>query len=177
MIIDRRFIAGGMNEDRSPTGTNEKGSEMANSYISLYMHVVFSTKSRQPLISFDVQNRLWAYMGGIARENQMKALSVGGTSDHVHILLSLPATLPVAKAVQLIKGGASKWVHETFRHLQQFAWQEGYGAFSVNVSLLEETMRYINNQPEHHKRKTFQEEYIEFLKRHGIDFDERYVWG
>ena len=176
-IIDWRFIASGMNENRSPMGTNEEATEMANSYISLYIHVVFSTKGRQPLIVPDIQNRLWAYMGGIARENQMKALSVGGMNDHAHILLSLPATLPVAKAVQLIKGGASKWVHDTFPHLRQFAWQEGYGAFSVNVSLLEETMRYIESQAEHHKRKTFQEEYIEFLKRHGIGYDERYVWG
>ena len=150
---------------------------MANSYISLYVHVVFSTKGRQGMITPDVRNRLWAYMGGIARENQMKALSVGGIADHVHVLLSLPATLPVAKAVQLIKGGSSKWVHDTFAGLRKFSWQEGYGAFSVNVSLLEETIRYIESQGEHHKRKTFQEEYIEFLRRHGIDYDERYIWG
>jgi REP element-mobilizing transposase RayT len=150
---------------------------MANSYISLYVHVVFSTKGRQAMITPDLQDRLWAYMGGIARENQMKALSVGGIQDHVHVLLSLPATLPAAKAVQLIKGGSSKWVHDTFASLRKFAWQEGYGAFSVNVSMLDETIRYIERQVEHHKRKTFQEEYIDFLRRHGIDYDERYVWG
>lgn len=129
------------------------------------------------MITPELQNRLWAYMGGIARENHMKALSIGGTEDHVHILLSLPATLPVAKAVQLIKGGASKWTHDTYEELQGFAWQEGYGAFSVNVSLLEETIRYIEDQAEHHKRKTFQEEYIEFLNRHGLEYDKRYVFG
>ena len=150
---------------------------MANSYISLYVHVVFSTKGRQAMITPDLQDRLWAYMGGIARENQMKALSVGGIQDHVHVLLSLPATLPAAKAVQLIKGGSSKWVYDTFASLRKFAWQEGYGAFSVNVSMLDETIRYIERQVEHHKRKTFQEEYIDFLRRHGIDYDERYVWG
>jgi REP element-mobilizing transposase RayT len=150
---------------------------MANSYLSLYVHIVFSTKGRQELITPKLQDRLWPYLGGIARENQMKALSVGGTQDHVHILLSIPATLPVAKAVQLIKGGSSKWVHDTFVDLRRFAWQEGYGAFSVNVSLLEETIRYIERQAEHHQRKTFQEEYLEFLRRHGIDYDERYVWG
>jgi REP element-mobilizing transposase RayT len=116
-------------------------------------------------------------MGGIARENQVKALSIGGMQDHVHMLLSLPGTLPVAKAVQLIKGGSSKWVHDTFVDFRKFAWQEGYGAFSVNASLLEETIRYIDRQPQHHKQKTFQEEYIEFLKRHHIDYDERFVWG
>jgi putative transposase len=150
---------------------------MANSYISLYVHIVFSTKGRQALINPDLESRLWAYIGGIARENQMKALSVGGIADHVHVLLSLPATLPVAKAVQLIKGGSSKWVHDTFAGLRKFSWQEGYGAFSVNVSLLEETIRYIEGQGEHHKRNTFQEEYIEFLRRHGIDYDERYIGG
>jgi len=150
---------------------------MANSYLSLYIHVVFSTKGRGAMILPDLQNRLWAYMGGIARENRMKALSIGGMQDHVHMLLSLPGPLPVAKAVQLIKGGSSKWVHDTFVDLRRFAWQEGYGAFSVNVSLLEETIRYIEGQAQHHKQKTFQEEYIEFLKRHHIDYDERFVWG
>jgi len=150
---------------------------MANSYVSLYIHIVFSTKGRQAMIPPDLQNRLWAYMGGIARENHMKALSVGGMQDHVHILLSLPATLPVAKAVQLIKGGSSKWVNDTFTGVKKFTWQEGYGAFSVNVFLLEDTIRYIESQGEHHKRKTFREEYVEFLKRHKIDYDERYVWG
>ena len=96
----------------------------------------------------DLQNRLWPYIGGVARENHMKALSIGGMQDHVHVLLSLPATLPVAKAVQLIKGGSSKWVHDTFVGSRKFAWQEGYGAFSVNVSLLEETIRYIERQGE-----------------------------
>ena len=125
----------------------------------------------------DLQNRLWPYIGGVARENHIKALSIGGMQDHVHVLLSLPATLPVAKAVQLIKGGSSKWVHDTFVGSRKFAWQEGYGAFSVNVSLLEETIRYIERQAEHHQRKTFQEESLEFLRRHGIDYEERYVWG
>ncbi|MBM4306811.1 MAG: IS200/IS605 family transposase [Deltaproteobacteria bacterium] len=150
---------------------------MANTYISLYIHIVFSTKERQAMITPDLQSRLWAYMGGIARENKMKALAIGGTHDHVHVLLSFPATLPVAKGVQLIKGGSSKWVHDTFADLKKFEWQEGYGAFSVNVSILESTIQYIENQGEHHRRKTFQEEYIEFLKRHRIDYDERYVWG
>ena len=123
---------------------------MANSYISLYVHIVFSTKERQAMITPDLQNRLWAYIGGIARENHMKALSIGGMQDHVHVLLSLPSTLPVAKAMQLIKGGSSKWVHDTFDGLRKFAWQEGYGAFSVNVSLLEDTIRYIErfNRPD-----------------------------
>jgi len=151
--------------------------EMANSYVSLYVHAIFSTKSRKPLIRPDIQTRLWAYIGGIARENSFKVLSVGGTDDHLHALISLPATIPVGKAVQLIKGGSSKWIHDTFVDLQDFSWQEGYGAFSLNISLIDETIRYIERQAEHHRKRTFQEEYLEFLKRNGIEYDERYVWG
>jgi REP element-mobilizing transposase RayT len=107
---------------------------MANSYISCYVHYIFSAKQRQHLITPEIRPRLWAYLGGIARENKMKAVAVGGTDDHVHILLSLPATITLAKAVQLIKGGSSLWIHETFPNQRNFAWQEGYGAFTVSVS-------------------------------------------
>ncbi len=150
---------------------------MANSYVNLCVHFVFSTKGRRPLILPNMRDRLWSFIGGIARQNGMKALAVGGTQDHAHALLSLPATLPVAKAAQLIKGGSSKWVHETFPEARFFAWQDGYGAFSVNVSIVDETIRCIDGQEEHHRRKSFQEEYLEFLKRHRIEYDERYVWG
>jgi REP element-mobilizing transposase RayT len=107
----------------------------------------------------------------------MKALAIGGTEDHMHILLSLPATLPVAKAIQLIKGGSSKWVHETFPSHKDFAWQEGYGAFSVSISQVEATITYIKTQEEHHRKKTFEEEFLTFLKKHGIEYDERYILG
>jgi len=160
-----------------PLGRLKGGFEMANSYISLYVHGIFSTKGRQVMITPDLQIRLWAYMGGIARENRMKALAIGGTEDHVHVLLSIPATLAVAKVIQLVKGGSSKWIHDNFANMRQFAWQEGYGAFSINVSLVETTIQYIARQAEHHKKRTFQEEYIEFLNCHGINYDERYVWG
>jgi len=150
---------------------------MANSYISLYIHYVFSTKERQPLLLPEIQDRVWAYMGGIARKNKMKALSIGGTRDHVHLLVSLPAVISVSKAIQLIKGGSSKWINDTFDKTQKFAWQSGYGAFSINVSILKETVHYIERQEEHHKYRSFQDEYIEFLKKHGIDYDERYVWN
>ena len=99
----------------------KKGSEWANSYLNLYVHIVFSTKGREALITPDLHNRLWAYMGRTARENYMKALSIGGTQDHVHVLLSIPATLPVAKAVQLIMGGSSKWVHDPFVDSRRFS--------------------------------------------------------
>ena len=106
----------------------------------------------------------------------MKALSIGGVEDHVHMLLSLPATMPVAKAMQLIKGGSSKWVHESFSDHRLFAWQSKYGAFSVSVSQLDKIIQYIQNQPEHHDKLSFQEEFLALLKRHNLEYDERYLW-
>ena|SRR2546428_3657288 len=141
------------------------------------MHCVFSTKERRRSITKDLQKRLWPYIGGIAREHKMKALAVDGTDDHAHILLSLPATITIAKAVQLIKGGSSKWIHETFPTSRHFAWQEGYGAFSISISHVTQTITYIKNQEKHHQKKSFQEEFLEFLKKHKIPYDERYVWG
>lgn len=107
----------------------------------------------------------------------MKALAVGGVEDHVHLLLSLPSTMTIAKAMQLLKGGSSKWVHGEFPEHRDFAWQEGYGAFSVGVSQVEDMKRHIGNQAEHHRTKSFQDDFIAFLERHGIEHDLRYVWG
>jgi putative transposase len=116
-------------------------------------------------------------MGGIAREHGMKALAVGGVEDHAHLLLSLPTTISIAQALQAIKGVSSKWVHDTFPEHRAFAWQEGYGAFSIGVAQVEHTVSYIQSQAEHHRKRTFQEEFLAFLKRHGIEYDERYLWG
>jgi putative transposase len=150
---------------------------MPHSYVSCLMHCVFSTRQRHKTIDPDLQQRLWPFIGGIARENNMKVLAIGGVEDHLHILLSLPTTIPVAKAIQLIKGGSSKWIHETFPQHRDFAWQEGYGAFSVGISQVETTVAYIQNQKQHHRKKTFEEEFLTFLKRHGIEYDERHVLG
>jgi putative transposase len=106
----------------------------------------------------------------------MKAIEIGGVADHVHILLSLPSTLSIAKAMQLIKGGSSKWVHDTFPEHRLFGWQVKYGAFGVSVSLLDKTIRYIQTQEEHHRKMTFQEEFMALLKKHRIAYDERYLW-
>ena len=144
--------------------------------MSSYFHTVFSTKERRPVITPLLRERLWPFLGGIARQNKMKALEVGGVEDHVHILLSLPSTLSIAKALQLIKGGSSKWVHETFPEHRLFGWQEKYGAFSVSVSQLDRIIRYIRNQQEHHRKITFQEEFLALLKKHRIEYDERYLW-
>ena len=140
------------------------------------IHYVFSTKRRIKIIVPELENRLFPYIGGIARENKMKALAIGGTEDHIHLLLSLPSTLSIAKAVQLIKGVSSKWIHETFTEYENFQWQEGYGAFSLGLSNVDNTIKYINNQKEHHRKHTFKEEYIAILKKHGIKYDERHIW-
>ena len=150
---------------------------MAHSYISAYIHYIFSTKNRQKIIKPELEERLWPYMGGIARENKMKALAIGGDEDHAHVFLSLPSTLSISKAIQLIKGASSTWVSKTFDEFKDFQWQEGYGAFSVSISHIENTINYINNQKEHHKKQTFQEEYLMILKNHGVEYDEQYLWG
>ena len=146
------------------------------SHVSSYSHCVFSTKDRRPFITAQLQERLWPFLGGIARENKMKTVSIGGGADHVHMLLSLPATMPIAKAMQLIKGGSSKWVHETFADQRLFAWQTKYGVFSVSVSQLDKIIKYIENQEEHHRKLTFQEEFLALVKKHNIEYDERYLW-
>src|SRR5438309_10252391 len=146
------------------------------SYVSAYFHCVFSTKGRRLQITPALGERLWPFLGGIARQNRMKAVAIGGVEDHVHLLLSLPSTLSIAKAIQLIKGGSSKWVHETFPEHRLFRWQVKYGAFGVSVSLLDKTIQYIENQEEHHRTKTFQEEFLALLKKHRIAHDERYLW-
>jgi len=120
-----------------------------------------------------MQERLWPYLGGIARENRMKALAIGGVADHVHALVAIPSSLSVAKSIQLLKGNSSKWIHETFRGQRDFEWQEGYGAFSIGVSGVADTVSYIQDQAEHHRVKSFQEELETFLKKHGMEYTER----
>ena len=149
---------------------------MAHATVSNLLHHVFSTKERQRLITPDLEKRLFPYMAGIARENKIKTLSIGGTEDHVHMLLSLPATVALSKAIQLIKGGSSKRVHDTFPEHQKFKWQEGYGAFTIGISQIQTTINYIQSQKEHHKRKDFKDEFRAFLKKHEIEYDERYIW-
>ena len=106
----------------------------------------------------------------------MKTIKIGGVEDHIHILFSLPSTMAISKALQLIKGGSSKWIHETFSEQRGFAWQEEYGAFSVSVSQLDKTIKYIKGQEAHHRKMTFHEEFLALLKKHRIECDERYLW-
>ncbi|HYX53428.1 MAG TPA: IS200/IS605 family transposase [Candidatus Limnocylindrales bacterium] len=140
---------------------------MSHTYYSLLVHCIFSTKERRILIPADLRSRLWPYIAGSARQNKFKALAVGGMQDHAHALLSLPTTLSIAKAVQLIKGGSSKWIND---HLPRrtFAWQDGYGAFTIGISQLTTTIRYIDNQERHHARMDFGDELLKMLHRHGL---------
>jgi putative transposase len=147
---------------------------MGHTYCSSLYHCVFSTKGRRKTITPDLQDRLWTYIGGIARENGMTALAVGGADDHAHLLVEIPATLAVSTAMREIKRGSSLWMHEA---MPQFAWQEGYGAFSIGHSQIEPTVRYIAGQQEHHRRRDFQAEFLAILKKHRIEYDPRYVWG
>ena len=150
---------------------------MGHSFVSCAIHCIFSTKERRSPIPSDVQDRLWSYMGGIARSNNMTALAVGGTDNHAHMLLSVTSTIPISKAMQLVKGGSSKWLRDTLPQCHDFCWQEGYGAFGVSQSMIPQTISYIGNQKDHHHTATFEEEFTAFLRKHGIDYDPQYVFG
>ena len=149
---------------------------MAHTYTCLYYHIVFGTKHRQPYLSDLVQRDLWPYLGGIARENDMIPLAIGGYTEHAHLLLRAKPTLSVSRMLQVLKGGSSWWIHQTFPLLSAFAWQDGYGAFTVGEADVEAVQRYIDNQREHHRWRTFQEEYLKFLQIHNVAYDPRYVW-
>ena len=142
---------------------------MPHSHICCLVHVVFATADRRPVIRDDIRGRLHAYLGGIARENGFAALAVGGVADHVHLLLSLSRTVSLAKTVQLLKSGSSKWVHDNFPQSKSFAWQEGYSAFSIGVSQRPATVKYIQNQAEHQGRTSFADELRKFLSAHGLE--------
>ena len=148
---------------------------MSHSYSSNRIHLVFSTKNREKLITEELQAKLWPYMAGIARNHGFEAIKVGGIDDHAHALIVLQATVALAKAIQTLKGCSSKWLNET--SLKDFAWQEGYGAFSVSASQSEGVVRYIENQREHHKCRSFDQEFVSLLKRYGVSYDPVHVLG
>jgi len=150
---------------------------MANTYSSLFYHLVFSTKNRTAFIRPEIETRVWAYIGGVAREQKMMAIQIGGVDDHIHALVMAPPTLAPFEIAKYLKRDSSKWIHETFAELQDFAWQDGYGAFTVSKSNVPAVAGYIQNQRTHHQRQGFQDEYRECLNRHGVDYDERYAWG
>jgi putative transposase len=150
---------------------------MSHTYSSMRIHAIFSTKERQKRLREEIQPQLWAYIAGIARNHGFEAIKVGGVDDHCHALILLPAPVPFSKAVQTLKGCSSKWLNDTGVVGNSFAWQEGYSAFSVSASQTAGVVEYIRNQPEHHKRRNYEEEFLELLKRYGIAYDPRHVLG
>lgn len=149
---------------------------MANTYTSLHYHLIFSTKNREPWLRPDIEQRVWSYLGGIARENDLKPRLIGGVDDHIHMLMSMPPTITVSEALKRIKGGLSGWVKENFPGCPGFGWQDGYGAFAVSKSAIPEVEDYIRDQREHHRVKTFKDEYRSFLDKHGVEYKEEYLW-
>ena len=149
---------------------------MANTYTQLYTHIVFHTKCTGIDMRDQDLERVFQYIGGIIREEGAVSFAVGGVEDHIHILTTLPKTITLADFVRVIKAKSSKWLKTIDRYYDVFQWQEGYGAFSVSPSLLDRTKKYILTQAEHHKTKTYREEYGETLKAYGINYDERYAF-
>ena len=149
---------------------------MGNTYTKIYIHYVFSTKHRLPLVKPEFESSLWSYLGGIAQKHHMIPIIFSGTADHIHGLLLLPPTVCVAKGVQLLKGGSSKWLNDHHFADRSFNWQKGYGAFSVSESRLPAVRKYIRTQKEHHSRMSFKEEYLRFLNEYQMEYDERYVF-
>ena len=142
---------------------------------NLVLHLIFSTKDRQPLITPEIRADLFAYLGGIIREMHGTALIINGTSDHVHMLIRIRPVHSAAEIARVVKTNSSKWVHEKWN--VRFAWQTGYGAFSVSESRVPTVSRYIAMQEEHHRKQSFEEEYVAFLKKNRIEYDERYIWS
>ncbi len=149
---------------------------MGHSYTNLLYHVVFSTKERHPWLDPEISTRLYDYLGGAIRSEGGTSMSINGCADHIHILAKLRQDKAVSDVLRAIKANSSGWIHFTFRALRGFAWQSGYGAFSVSQSQVEKVQRYIANQQRHHQRVSFKEELIALLDAHGIEYDERYLW-
>jgi REP element-mobilizing transposase RayT len=149
---------------------------MPQSFACLNDHLIFSTRNREPLISAELRPRLFEYVGGLLRAERGCLLAAEAMPDHAHWLISLHQQTSVSDALRLIKANSSRWIHETFENLGGFAWQTGYGAFSVSFSRVPHVKRYLAGQEEHHRTTSFKEEFLEFLKRHHVPYDERYIW-
>jgi len=149
---------------------------MPQSLARLHVHLVFSTKNREPIITDSVRPSLHAYMATVLQNLGCHPVLINSVEDHIHLLFELARTVSVSQAVEDVKKSSSKWIKEQGPEFRTFAWQSGYGVFAVSESNVEAVREYIANQREHHRKKTFQDEYRAFLKRHKVAFDERYVW-
>ena len=154
----------------------ENRSRMAHTFTTLLTHVVFSTSGRRPFLPDAIRSDVHAYLGGILREMRATPIAIGGTEDHVHMLTRLPADLAVADCLRVVKTNSSRWVKERWPERRLFAWQGGYGAFSVSESNRVAVIRYIQDQVRHHQRVSYQNEFVALLQRHDVEFDERYIW-
>jgi REP element-mobilizing transposase RayT len=148
---------------------------MAQTLVSLYIHVIFSTKNRSALIKAEIEKELFAYIGGIIKNNNSRLIAANGTGNHVHLLISMGKMINLSELVGDVKRDSSKWLKT--KGYRRFQWQDGYGGFSVGQNQIEDVKKYIVHQKEHHAKKSFEDEYRQFLVKYGIDFDENFVWG
>ncbi|MFA5045352.1 MAG: IS200/IS605 family transposase [Paludibacter sp.] len=149
---------------------------MAQSLVKNYIHIVFSTKHRFPFIDESIENELFNYLGGVCKKLECQPVTVGGHKDHVHILCLLSRKITLMALMEEVKSHSSKWIKTKGESYADFYWQDGYGAFSVNPSEIDIVVNYIKNQKEHHLKKTFQTEFLQFLKKYNVEYDERYLW-
>jgi len=149
---------------------------VSKSYTNLLYHIVFSTKERQLIITSDYRPRLYDYIGGVIKNLGGISLGVNGIEDHVHVLAKLRPDKSISDVLRDLKSNASGWMHNVFPEIKDFAWQNGYGAFTVSASQVVSVQNYIARQKEHHQKRTFKSEFIVLLKKNGVEFDERYLW-
>jgi REP element-mobilizing transposase RayT len=149
---------------------------MASTLTNLLFHIVFSTKNREPVITSPIRADLYRYIGGIVRGEGGKLLEIGGIADHVHLVIRFKSIHSVATMVKIVKSKSSKWLNEQPRRPGRFEWQRGYAAFTVSASQLDKLRAYVRNQAQHHRRRSFQDELRALLDRHGVEYDERYIW-
>jgi REP element-mobilizing transposase RayT len=149
---------------------------VSQSLAKVYVHAIFSTRNREPLLAAEWRDDIFSVLGGAANHFQCQSLIVGGVADHVHLLFQLGRTIALAEAINRIKSASSRWIGRMHPEIGQFHWQAGYGAFSVSQSNVEAVRAYVQDQPEHHKKLSFQDELRQWLRRYEIEWDERYVW-
>jgi len=151
-----------------------EGRHLSHTYPNVLIHCVFSTKERRPVIPEALVPKLFKYLNGIGSNIQVPVIAAGGTENHVHMLIALPASITLAKAMQTFKANSSRWIGE---HGIDFAWQHGYAAFSVSASNRDAVLQYINNQADHHRKRSFEDEFEALLKKSGVNYDPKFVFG
>ena len=150
---------------------------MAQTLVSLMVHVIFSTKNRERLITPEIESELYAYIGGILTNHECRLLDAGGTADHIHLLISQSKNISLSSLIKDVKKDSSSWIKTKGKQFRNFHWQDGYGGFSIRRADIPELKRYIATQKEHHRKRAFKEELIQFLQDEGIAYDERYLWN